>query len=231
MADKVVQLPDIGSVTIRKHRRARSVRIALLPNGEIRVTIPWWTPYATGIAYTESKRDWILQHRTEQSILQNGSAIGKAHHIYFAASDQAKTVQTKTIGSQIRVVVPSHMSFDDPAVQKAAKQHALKSLRAEAEKLLPMRVERLAQTHGFSYTSVAIRTLKARWGSCNNKQEITLNLYLMQLPWELIDYVILHELTHTKHLHHGADFWGLFETVYPGAKQFRKTLKSYKPAL
>ena len=53
----------------------------------------------------------------------------------------------------------------------------------------------------------------------------------MQLPWALIDYVLLHELSHTKALHHGPDFWKVFEAVLPGAKQRRKELKDFKPAI
>ena len=53
----------------------------------------------------------------------------------------------------------------------------------------------------------------------------------MLLPWDLIDYVIMHELSHTKALHHGSDFWKVFESVMPDAKKRRKEMKNYKPAL
>jgi predicted metal-dependent hydrolase len=53
----------------------------------------------------------------------------------------------------------------------------------------------------------------------------------MQLPWDLIDYVLLHELVHTEHLHHGAGFWQRFDQVLPGAKQKRKALRAYKPSV
>jgi hypothetical protein len=53
----------------------------------------------------------------------------------------------------------------------------------------------------------------------------------MQLPWQLIDYVLLHELTHTKHLNHGDDFWQEFLRHEPAAKALRKIIKTHKPIL
>jgi predicted metal-dependent hydrolase len=47
----------------------------------------------------------------------------------------------------------------------------------------------------------------------------------MMLPWELIDYVLLHELTHTKHLHHGEAFWSALEAIMPDIKRRKKELK------
>jgi predicted metal-dependent hydrolase len=53
----------------------------------------------------------------------------------------------------------------------------------------------------------------------------------MQLPWELIDYVIIHELTHTKHLNHSDEFWAEFMRHEPKAKVLRKRVRSYQPVL
>jgi len=94
---------------------------------------------------------------------------------------------------------------------------------------LPQRVQYLASKHGFSYKQIRVRKLTARWGSCSNNGVITLSYYLLQLPWNLIDYVILHELTHTRHLHHGPNFWTEFKKVLPSAKLLQKEIRSYKP--
>jgi hypothetical protein len=89
----------------------------------------------------------------------------------------------------------------------------------------------LAQKHGFEYSSVSVKRLKGRWGSCDQHQNIVLNLYLMQLPWELIDYVLLHELTHTRILRHGPDFWAAMQRVLPNVKAIRKEMKQHQPVL
>ena len=70
-----------------------------------------------------------------------------------------------------------------------------------------------------------------RWGSCDSKRNIVLNLYLMELPWELIDYVLFHELTHTEVLRHGPDFWSAMKRVLPDVQRRRKAIKSYRPVV
>jgi predicted metal-dependent hydrolase len=71
--------------------------------------------------------------------------------------------------------------------------------------------------------------LKGRWGSCDQDKNIVLNLFLMQLPWQLIDYVLLHELCHTMHLDHGPGFWQTFLMHKPTAKDLRREIRHYQP--
>ena len=104
-------------------------------------------------------------------------------------------------------------------------------MKQEALKLLPERLASLASKHSFRYKSVRIKKLVSRWGSCSNDRVITLNYFLMQLPWHLIDYVLIHELVHTKHLNHSLDFWLEFDKVYPEAKITRRQLKEYRPII
>ncbi|MGZ6005017.1 MAG: M48 family metallopeptidase, partial [Candidatus Saccharimonadales bacterium] len=116
-------------------------------------------------------------------------------------------------------------------VQAKALIGCERALRQEAETLLPQRLKQLADKHDYSYTGVDIKKLKSRWGSCNQHHHISLNLYLMMLPWALIDYVLLHELNHTKHLNHSPSFWTEIETKMPHAKQLRKQLRAFQPSL
>ena len=104
-------------------------------------------------------------------------------------------------------------------------------MKREAEQTLPPRLDFLAKTDGFEYGQVRIRQLKSRWGSCSEKGNITLSLFLVQLPEDLIDYVILHELTHTKFMHHGPDFWQELTRHLPDAKQLRKQIRAVHPAV
>lgn len=62
-------------------------------------------------------------------------------------------------------------------------------------------------------------------GKLHKSKDITLNTFLMTLPWNLIDYVLIHELVHTKVLHHGVQFWEEFDRCLPNAKQYRKISK------
>lgn len=228
---KIVTIPDIGEVQLQKHARSGSIRISIKSDGKVVVTMPKWAPYSAGVAFVKAKQSWILANQEPVTHIVNGQAIGKFHHLYFRASPEIDSPTTRQKGSELWVTYPENLSTSSPSVQKAAQTIAKRALRIQAENLLPKRLADLASKHNFSYNSVGVRQLKARWGSCSSKKDITLNFFLMQLPWDLIDYVLLHELTHTEAMHHGPEFWAIFDEALPGAKQKRKELKAYKPAI
>ena len=101
-------------------------------------------------------------------------------------------------------------------------------LRKLAQIFLPDRVEYLAKKYDFTYTSVTCRHQTTRWWSCSFRNRISLNTELMRLPAELRDYIILHELTHTRHKHHQKGFWNYLEIVLPWAKELDKKMKKWK---
>jgi predicted metal-dependent hydrolase len=179
-----------------------------------------------------SKAAWIAAHRmASPGVLQHGQAIGKAHHLSFERSVDAARVSTKLRNNQVHVTHPLHLPADDITVQDAARSASIRALRKEAEQLLPYRLRQLAERDGFTYRSVGVKQLKSRWGSCSSDKDIILNLYLMQLPWHLIDYVLFHELTHTKVMQHGPPFWRELEYHVTHAKLLRKEIGNYHPIL
>ena len=105
------------------------------------------------------------------------------------------------------------------------------AIRAKAKEFLPARVEFLAKKHGFSYGKVTCRNQKTRWGSCNREGGLSLNIALVTLRPELIDYVILHELTHTVEMSHSPSFWAQLARVCPDCQKLRKQLRSHSPYL
>jgi predicted metal-dependent hydrolase len=95
----------------------------------------------------------------------------------------------------------------------------------EAIDKLVSRLEEMAEIHNFKYARVAIRNQKTKWGSCSAKNNINLNINLVRLPDELRDYVILHELVHTRFKNHSKKFWAELDKVIGGrAKEFSKKL-------
>jgi predicted metal-dependent hydrolase len=231
LAVKYFEVADIGIVRIAKRSDARSLRLSITASGEIRVTIPSWSPYKHGVDFARSKSVWILNNLPgKEPPLVSGFRIGKAHRLDFmtAAIDSPTS---RLSGNEIRVSRPLGMAITHPAVQKVAQRASIRALRSQAEALLPHRLKTLAAQYGFSYQSVNVKLLKGRWGSCDSYQNIVLNLFLMQLPWELIDYVLTHELIHTKYLNHGVDFWDEFLRHEPDAKILRRRIKLCKPVL
>jgi predicted metal-dependent hydrolase len=231
MAFKEFALNERTTVTIYKKKSSRSLRLSIGANGKIRVTIPLWAPYTAGLSFARSRQAWIDEQAPAFTLLRHNQAIGKAHHLYFVEDSALHKPTSRLKTAEAIVSYPSGLAVSHPSVQASAQAVSIRALRSQAEALLPKRLETLAEKHQFVYGSVAVKRLKSRWGSCDSQKNIVLNLFLMQLPWESIDYVLLHELTHTRVLQHGPAFWEAMEHVLPDAKKLRKTLRSYQPVL
>lgn len=231
MASKQFPLDGFGEITIIKRRTNRNIRLSIKPTGDVVVTIPSWTSYASGQRFAESKLDWILQQVPERTVLNDGQAIGKAHHLQLSPTRGLQKPRSLVSKSSVIVRYPVGMQPDDQAVQTSAELACMRALRIQAEQLLPQRLAQLAEQHDFSYKSVSVKRLKGRWGSCDQHQNIIFNIYLMQLPWECIDYVILHELTHTRIMQHGPVFWDAMQQIIPNLAVIRKQMRSHRPVL
>lgn len=232
MPYKEIELHGIGKVKLYKRRGNRSLRLTVAADGTVRVTMPVWAPYQAGAAFAESRRSWILAHNKSQSeLLINGQPIGKTHRLFFEQSALVQTVKTSVRRAEVVVTHRFDQLSTDDDVQAAAQTASWRALRTQSRVLLGKRLSQLAGTHGFSYHSLTIKRMKTRWGSCDQHGNIVLNLFLVQLPWEYIDYVIIHELTHTRVLNHGPDFWQEFERHLPDARALKRQMKRFQPTL
>jgi predicted metal-dependent hydrolase len=99
--------------------------------------------------------------------------------------------------------------------------------KIKAGKQIIGRLRQLAQPYGFSYNKVSMRNQRTRWGSCSAKGNISLNIKLVALPPELRDYVILHELVHTRIHNHSKRFWKELDKYVENAKAKAKKLIEY----
>ena len=148
----------------------------------------------------------------------------------------------------VRVAIPNRVSFNsalefvnlkEPWIQEhLARIKQMESQRqsidssqiidkVKAKKKLTNRLKQLAVQYGFTYNRVTIRNQKTRWGSCSSKNSISLNMKLVLLPDELVDYVILHELVHTRVHNHSKKFWGELDKYVLGGKGMAKRLRKY----
>lgn len=99
--------------------------------------------------------------------------------------------------------------------------------RAEAKRRLIARLEYLAAQYGFTYNRVFIRNQKTRLGTCSSRNNIGLNIKVSRLPQELMDYVILHELAHTRVKNHGKEFWMLMDELVGDGKAKATRVREY----
>lgn len=105
---------------------------------------------------------------------------------------------------------------------------AWESLSAADKKIAKQKimehVDYYAKRMEIDYGSISMRNQKSRWGSCSSKGNLNFNYRLAYLPEELLDYVVVHELAHRRHMDHSAAFWEEVETYYPAYKKCRQML-------
>ena len=96
-----------------------------------------------------------------------------------------------------------------------------------AKSMLTGRLKYLAEKNGYTYNRVFVRNQKTRWGSCSHQNNISLNMKLVLLPEELMDYVILHELVHTHRKDHSKAFWTEMDKLVGDGKTISSRLRKY----
>lgn len=223
---------EFGEVTIRRSALAQYVRLKVGHDGTLTASLPKRAPLRFVTQLIDQSRDELRsilkQHQQSRSQREHGSAVGKSHtlHIKHATNSAPKS---SIANQQITIYLPLSMSPSSIEAQKYINEVVKRALKKEATAYLPRRVYYLAEKHGFSVDSVRFNNAKTRWGSRSNNGSINLNVALMQLPFELIDYVIIHELCHIKQMNHGPAFWQLVESLCPEYKALRKELHKHNP--
>ena len=143
----------------------------------------------------------------------DGLSFKKAEEFVYARTDwiQRHLHKMKQYENENRVAAAASVDID----------------RAKAKRKLTRRLRHLAAKHGFTYDRVFVRNQRTRWGSCSHKNNISLNMKIVRLPEELMDYVILHELVHTRFMNHSSDFWAELNRLVGDAKGKASELKEY----
>lgn len=121
--------------------------------------------------------------------------------------------------------------------RKSANQADYKARKAQARQFVAARLEYFRQIYAMhdpllgealTYNKLAIRNQRSRWGSCSSKKNLNFNYRILDLPPELQDYVIVHELCHLKELHHRKAFWDLMKITIPNALALHNQTRKMK---
>jgi len=227
MTAKVVQFQEIGTVTFYKYRRSKNIKLSVKPDRSVRVSMPFYAKYTEAASFVSKNLTWIKSQQKKYSEkgveLKDGSRIQtKLHQIVLKSGLKN---DTKTDQSKIQIEVSD---FDSADSKRYIEFVITEVYRFESKNILPARLQELASVFGFNYNKVSIRNNKRNWGSCSAKNNISLNLQMMKLPDELIDYILLHELVHTEVKNHGPEFWQKLNEITGGnARILAKKVKQY----
>lgn len=229
----VIHDDEFGKITVRRSPQATQVKVKVAPDGTLRASIPMRAPMMLVKYLLKTSRNELrnmLAHSKPKYIFENGMQIGKSHTLVIRRSN-CSTPSVNSHGLQIIVELPDGIEPNDPLVLDDIREIIIKALRIEAKSYLPKRLSFLANKYDFQYEKIRFSHAGGRWGSCSSKGTISLNIALMKLPFELIDYVLIHELAHTKQMNHSDSFWSLVKMADPNYKHHRKELKSHSPSV
>jgi predicted metal-dependent hydrolase len=228
----IIHDEEFGKITIRRSARASQVRLRVAPDGTLRASLPLYAPTFLVKRLIKSSRDELremLSQAQPTTHYEDGMRIGKSHTLIVHPTSGAFQVNRR--GQQIIVSLPEGKSLSDATIVRSVRDVIIAALRIEAKSYLPKRLSFLANKLGFSYKKVRFSHASGRWGSCTSEGTISLNIALMKLPFEQIDYVIVHELAHTKHMNHSPEFWAVVSQGDPQYKEHRRTLKQEAPTI
>lgn len=235
MIEKEVNHKEIGNISLKKTRKARTLRITVKPGKNVSVTVPLLTSWTQALRFVEMKKIWILEsieklkeRNPAPTVFSPGISFRTREHILIFEPAADSEMKAKIFQDKITIYYPSLEKIYSHYGQELIKKAITFALRKEAKKHLPERVKTLAQQHGFVYKKVFVKDLKSRWGSCSSVNNINLNIHLVRLPDTLSDYVILHELVHTIHKNHGRYFWEMLNQMTGNAKSLAKEMKKYQ---
>lgn len=222
---------EFGEITVRRSVRARSVRISVAPDGTLRASMPAYAPLMVLKRLVKTSRPQLrkmLEQQAPTYKLQNGMEIGKSHKLVVV---WGSSTSVKRVKQNIVVHLKDGDKLTDPKIERMVRDVITAALRIEAKSYLPKRLAYLAKQLDCNYESIRFSHASSRWGSCSSQGTISLNIALMKLPHVLIDYVLIHELCHTKQMNHSPKFWRLVEQADPSYKLHRKLLKSHNPTI
>ena len=227
----IIHDEELGKITIRRSKQSSNITIRVAPDGSLRVSAPVYSPlFLIKRTIKSSRSDLLSLLSRHRPVLEynDGDQVGKSHSIVVRDGD---TVSARRQGLRIIVTKPQDVSLSDDKVQTVLRKQIIDALRREAKGYLPKRLRYLADMHGFSYERVRFSHASGRWGSCSSNGTISLNIALMKLPFELIDYVLVHELSHTVQMNHSDAFWQLVAQYHPDYKVHRAQLKKEAPSI
>lgn len=197
-------LPWLPPYVSLEERAVKQLRIEVKSADKTVLIVPKGTPISAARAFYAQHHEWIETQRVR--LAHNASFDFGLHGQQWLLHGKPHTEDTRP---------------DDLAAW----------YRQYANQYLPKQLSHLAKTYGFTFAKCTIRDQKTRWGSCSHQGNISLNWRLILMPVWVSDYVLIHELCHTREMNHSAAFWQEVATCHLQVADARQWLKEAGSAI
>ena len=217
----------------RRNSLARCYRLFVDRKGQPRVTIPKRGSQREAERFADQHRDWLLAQLTRfEARRDRDQGWHPGTSILFRGVPTLLELSSNVPHARLRlgtetILQPGRVNADGANFRKIVENHLRRLAGAE----LPARVLELAALHQCPVRTVSVRNQRSRWGSCSRRGTISLNWRLVQVPVEVRDYIILHELMHLREMNHSRRFWSHVAKVCPGYEQWETWLRAHSPQL
>lgn len=230
-------LDGVGEIKVRRSANIKYLSIRMSPGRGVWVNVPYGVSGRQMVKFVEEKRDWIIQNVSQVKVYERDTGVGlrigaeirTKLHLLVIAEGECRKPSYKIEGEKITLWIPRGTAYE--RIDPLARNFLLEIYKKECRQLLPAKVKAYSERYNFHFTHLSFRNNISNWGSCSHDDKISLNIKLMKLPDELIDYVILHELCHTVEKNHSERFWALVRKVCPDYEIRRRKLRSYNTRL
>ena len=213
---------------VRSKKRRRSVALTVEPDGSVRVLAPMRTSLSWIQDFIAGKADWIARRRSQHAQEtrrkeppRDGATVpfqGVPHTL--CINREAETQPC------IALTIPDGLS--EAALPAEIQTELTLWYKKQARRVFAQRVAHWAAVMEVRPARLVVSAPERRWGSCSAKNDIRLNWRLIKAAPELLDYVIVHELSHIPHKNHGKRFWRMVEKYIPDAKTLRRELRGFE---
>jgi len=229
---EIIYIDKIGEVEINTNKRIVYLKLSFHSDGKLILNLPRNIKKKDAISWLESNTDEIVSKK--ESLLRKNIQLRK-----FRIDDTYKTRnhlihivsgKRRNTGNDLFICLNPNITnsiLENDRMQNKIKDYIDNVYRDEAAKILPMRIRELSRIHKLPFFKLSLRNNVSRWGSCSSENNINLNIHLMRLPDYLIDYVLLHELTHTIIKDHSRKFWDYLSKICPNLDECRREMKNY----
>jgi predicted metal-dependent hydrolase len=203
-------------------RRARRYILRVRPDGSLRVTVPRGGSRREAEQFVRKHQRWITGERKRVQIAHAPREWEQGSEILLRGLPVKISVDQRGDSKTIR--------YADRRVTVLATADTRSAVEADLRDLarteLVNRLRELAVQNNLQVGAISIRNQRSRWGSCARSGNIALNFRLVQMPPQVRDYVLLHELMHLKQQNHSRRFWRLVEAVYPDFRDAERWLRA-----
>lgn len=224
---------DFDRIVIRTHRLARNVTMRVKSDG-LYLTVPPYSKTTEILKVLLPYREKLLDsyNKIRKKLIDYNYCIESPCFRLYIRAGHLKQFTVREEDEIMYIYCPELIDFSSENVQKLLRAAIIRAMKRRAAACLPPLLAMWAERFGFTYKKVRINAACSRWGSCSTAGTISLSCYLMLIPSHLIDYVLLHELTHTKEMNHGPEFWKLMNQITEdSALLLRSELRNYHTGL